>query len=980
MIRTLSLAVAAVVAMSSAATAQVIPTRRPPGDSARRDTTKRDSVALAVPDSITRALMARRGFTVTRFQGDSATFDAVNERLLLYGKPAFVVREQMQATGAAVNYDDVIKKFVVVPDTGSPAIVRDPSRGEDIVARSPITYDIEKKTGQACDVQTSANSGSVWHIVAACSGFVSDSGGGVVYARDASLSTDPKVYGDSADWHFHIGEMKRKGNSLIVGTPAQLYIGEVPVMWIPWFLQDMRKGRRSGILTPRFGMAELVRNSPAYRRTVENVGVYFALSDYLDSQLSLDWRSGARPSDADPGFTTLHGDLRYKWLDRFIDGTVGVSHTSQTNGQDNFVVSWNHNQSFSRSTSLRSTFQYAANTSVQRNTTINPYAVAASILSTANYQTEFGPFRTSVGGSQRQYLGRDQLDRDFPSVSISTKPIELAPGVTWTPSFQSTNSQSFHLDGPSEFAFRYTQGPGGVLDSARIDRSQRTTSMRFGTPLKIGNFSIAANASISDRENNEPASKLVINPADTSIRRNIVYDRTYFTSIDWDLGVNLPQFWQGTWNLTPSANLRNVDPSGFMVRSERTGSKFVSQSKRVDYGVSISPTFYRRFPGLGVFEGIRHSITPQFSYSYSPAATVSDEFLAAIGRTRAGYLGTLAQNRVSLSLSQTIEAKSRARDDSAGEGEAARSIRLLSLQMTALEYDFERERVTGRSGFATERFGYTVRSDLLPGFDFGADYSLFDAPSISDTANFKPHLESIRASLSLGKGITRFAPLRKVLGWLTGERRDEPRAADTTTRSPGMDAGTVPGASPGEPSGMIGGRSRPAIVDIPTGQGFQASLTLTAQRPRPPRGDNVIAVDPTLRCAAFRDVNPLQYETCVRQQTTVNPGQDNLSTGGGVAFRYPNQTSIGSRVSFNLTENWAAQWQTNYDVEKRAFATQIVSVQRDMGDWRAVFGFLQSPNGNFAFNFLITLKPAPDLKLDYQRRSYRSQGATGNQQ
>ena len=740
MIRALALAVAALAAIGAAADAQgrAGAGQRPPVDTLRRapgDTTRKDTLALAPADSIMRAMLARPGFQATRFEGDSVTYDATNERLHLYGKPAFVVRDKTRITGDSVRYEDALKVFVV---GGAPAVVHDPARGEDIVAYSPIRYDIENQTGSACDVRTSANSGSIWHIVAACSGFVADTGGGVVYARDALLSTDPRVYGDTADWAFRIREMKRKGSSLIVGSSTTLKIGEVPVFWIPWFLQDMRKGRRSGILTPRFGIAELVRNSPSYRRTVENVGFYIALNDYFDTQLSLDWRSSARPTDIDPGWLTVHGNLRYKWLDRFIDGNIGVSHTSQSNGQSNLVLSWNHSQSFSRATSLRSTLQYAANTAVQRNTTINPFAVAASILSTANYQTEFGSLRTSIGGSQRQYLGRDQIDRDFPTVNIASKPLELAPWLTWTPTFSSSTSESLHMDGPSEFGFRYTPLPGGGVDSTRLDRSERTTRVSFGTPLKAGNFTISASARMTDHERNEPAAKIVIDAADTSIKRTIVFDRTYLTSIDWDLGVNLPQFFQGTWNLTPSVVLRNVDPAGYIVRSERTGSKWVSQSKRAAYGLSITPTFYQLFPGIGVFDRIRHSVTPAVSYSYSPEATVSDDFLAALGRTRAGYLGTLAQERVSLSLSTVIEAKRRPREgDTTTDPQAQQSIRLLSINVTPLEYDFERARVTGRSGFATERIGATLRSDLLPGFDFGADYSLFDAPSISGHGEFQ---------------------------------------------------------------------------------------------------------------------------------------------------------------------------------------------------------------------------------------------------
>jgi hypothetical protein len=52
----------------------------------------------------------------------------------------------------------------------------------------------------------------------------------------------------------------------------------------------------------------------------------------------------------------------------------------------------------------------------------------------------------------------------------------------------------------------------------------------------------------------------------------------------------------------------------------------------------------------------------------------------------------------------------------------------------------------------------------------------------------------------------------------------------------------------------------------------------------------------------------------------------------------------------------------------------VVNLQRDLHDWRAIFGFTQAPSGSFAFNFSIGLKAQPDLKFDYARSNYRTQG------
>jgi hypothetical protein len=95
---------------------------------------------------------------------------------------------------------------------------------------------------------------------------------------------------------------------------------------------------------------------------------------------------------------------------------------------------------------------------------------------------------------------------------------------------------------------------------------------------------------------------------------------------------------------------------------------------------------------------------------------------------------------------------------------------------------------------------------------------------------------------------------------------------------------------------------------------------------------------------------------------------------GAPIYVMPNVTSLNSNVNFNVTEHWAASWQTTYDFENHNFASQIVSLQRDMHDWRAIFAFTQSPTGSFSFNFLISLKAEPDLKFDYHKSTYKNEG------
>lgn len=997
MIRRAATLVAALAALCAPARAQVSPPTKPPVKSAAAarvdsiktarmtDSLKRagvadstirriladsakakvDSVQLAPPDSMMRVLMDRKGFEVTRYEGDSAHFNTTGgSNLVLYGDPAIVLYVQTKVLGETITFDDVKKKLRVV---GKPGRISDPSRGEDVVAYDPITYDIESQSGTAGDVRTSAVNGALWCMVFKRTGFVRDSvDGTVLYGQDVSMTTDCD---DNPQYHFGVGRIRRSGKNTLVGSPAVLYIGEVPILWLPWFLQPAKKGRNSGILTPQFGFAELVRNSGSYRRTVENVGFYWAPSDYYDLEFSLDWRSGARPRPNDAGFLRLNGDLRYAWRNRFIDGGIGISHTGQNDGRDNLHLSWRHTQQFSKNTNLQLSFNYETNTDVVQSTTINPFVVIGSIVSQANYQTGYGPFKVSIGGTQRQYAGRPALDRDAPNLSITSAPIEIASWLTWTPTLNTTFHQSLHLDTPSEFAWKKFTTPDGLIDSSKIDRSQRNAGVTFNTPFKIKGFQINASVRADDRENNFAESKLVIDPVDTSFRRNVVYARTYITSLDWDVSMSLPQFSQGKWNVVPSASLRNVDPASYYIRTERTGSNFVSQSKRGVFGLSVTPTLFHVYPGIFGFTKLRHSISPGLTYSYSPEASVSNEFLAAIGRVRPGYLGALAQNRISLTLNQVFEAKRQA--DTVGGEE--KKIRLLSLNFTPIEYDFELAKATGRTGISTDHFNANMQSDLIPGFNLQVGWSLFDAPVISDTAKFSPRSDQISATMNFGNNGVGLGILSRVFHWATGERPERTKR-DSAGRPPQSSPATS--SIVNSPTALPGmNRSRrqmtPGLTDLQAGAPWSASITLSSNHPRPPHGANVIDVDPQRTCERFRTTNPAQFDICVRQATPVNLDlQNTQTTAGGVAFRIPPTTSISANVNFSLTRNWSTQWMTMYDAEKGQFATQVISLQRELKDWRANFGFTQAANGNFAFTFVIALKPAPDLKLDYYRPGY----------
>lgn len=953
--------------------AQVAAPAAPDQRGGGRDSTRAELVRWIPSDSMMRVLLERRGYRVVRYQADSVGFASGTRTMTLAGDSsrAGVERDGTLLVSQRIVYNDSTQLISAEGDT---IVLRDPTQGDDILGLEQMTYDVARREGRTRDFSTTANSGEDWRVAAHRAAFASDSSGGrtTVYGRDGLITS---CLDSVPHYHFMAGELKRVSNSVIVARPAVLYIQDVPVMWLPFIFQDIRTGRRSGMLTPRLGFAELVRNSPTYRRTVENLGYYFALNDYVDAQVSLDWRSRARETDFDPGWTRLRGEFRYRWLDRFLNGTVAVSQNSLSNGSRNTALSWSHTQEFSSRTRFTTNLNYVTNTQVQRQTTLNPLMALATISSQANLVRQQGPFSVNLGGTQRQYPGRDQVDRSFPSLNVSSRPLTLGEWFVITPNLAVSNQEQLNRDAVGDFTWRYVPGPGG-LDSTRLRRDSRNTNVTLGLPFKVFDFQVQADARFTENANDFPERKQVPDPANPGQFIERVYARTFLSSADVNFNVGLPQFLQGTWNFAPTLALSNVDPRGLFVRSERTNGQWVSQSKRLTYGAGVSPTFFALLPGLGRVERMRHSVSPTLAWSYAPAADVSDEYLLALGDSPDRYIGGLAQNRLNLTLATNLEAKLRpAAGDSTAED---RKIRLVSLQFTSLSYDFERARKTGRSGFATERLGYTFRSDLLPGFDLGVQYSLFQGSILSDTAVFKPYRESVRFGFNLSQ---RSAVVRAVGRLFGASWAGAPGAAGAEPEpEPAMGGGLVSSMDPSQAGigSVTGSRGRGAVQEIPTGQGFTANFSVSQQRQRPPVGGNVITYDPRQQCEQLLGLPA--YDFCLLQAEQQRPTDVDQSggTAGGTFFRVPPTTSVGMRTSFNLTPKWSAAWSTTYDVERSDFAAQVVTLQRELHDWRAIFGFMRAPNGNFAFTFFISLKAQPEIKFDYDSQSYRGpRGAAG---
>src|SRR5438034_10644571 len=187
--------------------------------------------------------------------------------------------------------------------------------------------------------------------------------------------------------------MKWLNKNVMVARPAVLYIPDVPILWLPFIFQDGRKGRRSGILVPRFGLNDIVRPVRSYQRHVLNVGYYLAINDYLDFLVSADWYAAR--------YLSLRAKSSYRWLDRFIDGGISFERYGLLDVPGSSIrLGWQHRQRFSSRTRFSASVDYASNTSVIQTNTVNPFLATASLSSQMSFTKQFDWGTLTVGGNR----------------------------------------------------------------------------------------------------------------------------------------------------------------------------------------------------------------------------------------------------------------------------------------------------------------------------------------------------------------------------------------------------------------------------------------------------------------------------------------------------------------------------------------------------------------------------------------------------
>ena len=152
--------------------------------------------------------------------------------------------------------------------------------------------------------------------------------------------------------------MKVVNKDVLVARNVTLNFGDVPVFWLPFFMQSLKQGRRSGILTPdlqhqRHCPAEQPLQPPHQQR-----GFVLGCERPLRCAAAMDWYAN--------NWTALEGSLDYRFLEQFLDGRMTVRRFWQNNGSRDFTISANNGWQPNERTTIRADGQFATSTAFIR--------------------------------------------------------------------------------------------------------------------------------------------------------------------------------------------------------------------------------------------------------------------------------------------------------------------------------------------------------------------------------------------------------------------------------------------------------------------------------------------------------------------------------------------------------------------------------------------------------------------------------------
>ncbi|MCX5752917.1 MAG: putative LPS assembly protein LptD [Candidatus Krumholzibacteria bacterium] len=509
-----------------------------------------DSLAASV-DSTLKFKSFQKSNERVQYNADRIEYFAPTENVLLNGR-SFLKYQNSSLTAKRIDFNS---RLNLLEATGAPVLEEKEQRmfGDD------MGYDLDSEGGVIVDGSTKYGEGyyqgeNIFKV-----------GEDVLKVYNSTYTTCEYA---RPHYSFHADKMKVYINDKIVTGPIFLYIGKMPVFYLPYMVNSLRRTRSSGFLKPNFDIGIGSREG----RFIQGLGYYWATNDYTDFLLTADFneRRNVRLQLVNNYAVryVMNGSARFNYVQDFATKQNGFRPTNE------WMIESQHTQTFSPSASFNGSLKFVssdeAQTAIDRSEDVTRF-VDRRVYSSGSFRKTWGGTNLSLSAARDQKL----------SVSLPTE----ARVSSTLPSFSLNFPQRslwFGSRNPQGEQSVWERGLGSVLFTPKISATRTSEqsiarsysrvstgySMGFNRQVRLGFFGL--------------------NPS---------------VNMGWSYAKMLTyKIREGYENLyTASDRQRDVNEFSMSLGSDLSARAF--------------GTFY---PRIGPLIGIRHTVTPSVRYGFTP--------------------------------------------------------------------------------------------------------------------------------------------------------------------------------------------------------------------------------------------------------------------------------------------------------------------------------------------------------------------------
>lgn len=465
--------------------------------------------------------------------------------------------------------------------------------GSDTTTGETMVYNIRTRRGRVT-YASATNSGSHYD-----GNLIVRSADNALYMREGSFAACARI--DTPQTSFYGKDIKvMPGNKTIV-RPVVMNLADVPVAVLPYFIFPLDRSRTTGILTPAFG------GQPQNGGYLDNLGLYLAPNDYMD------FTASTRIYEFREVLIRLSSQYTMQyWFNGSISGQWAQTGDFK-NRNSQWSLDYNHNQTITPDNlltlsgrgSLVSSKQFY--TKYSRDTTLLINQTATANLSLSKRFPAINA-SSAISWNRTQNLRTNYITEELPSFSFNLPSRPLIP--------QKKSSEDEKNEPVWFNNIYYNYGIRGLMRHEAFDslpdvfRSGITQSIDISAPQTIFKY-FTINPSFRTRLSTFDA-YIDTSAVDTFFSYDTLFDSTrQITKID----TTRKAIFDTTYAFRADPDFRFADAND------------VSWST----GVSLSTHLYGTFPiRIFNFAGLRHTLTPSVSYSFTPAHEQPHSFVRIV--------------------------------------------------------------------------------------------------------------------------------------------------------------------------------------------------------------------------------------------------------------------------------------------------------------------------------------------------------------